>query len=66
MKDHLSPKPLIIAERFKFYKRNQHEGKSVAQYLAALRTLAEKCDFNYLLDKALRKKLVCRLRNENI
>ena len=35
MKDHLSPKPLVIAELFKFHKRDQHEGESVAQFLAA-------------------------------
>ena len=66
MKDHLSPKPLVIAERFKFHKRDQHEGESVSQYLAALRKLAEKCDFNDFLDQALRDKLVCGLRNESI
>ncbi len=26
---HLNPKPLEIAERFRFYKKNQHEGESV-------------------------------------
>ena len=66
MKDHLSPKPLVIAERFKFYKRTQHEGESVVQYLAALRKLAKKCDFRDFLNQALRDKLVCGLRNENI
>ena len=66
MKDHLSPKPLIIVERYKFHKRTQHEGESVAQYLAALRKLAEKCDFRDFLNQVLRDKLVCRLRNENI
>ena len=32
MKDHLKPKTLIIAERFKFHHRNQREGETVAQY----------------------------------
>jgi len=28
--NHYSPKPLIIAERFRFHKRNQEEGESVS------------------------------------
>ena len=59
MKDHLSPKPLVIAERFKFHKRDQHKGESVAQFLAALRKLAERHDFSDFLDQALHDKLVC-------
>ena len=50
MKYHLSPKPPVIAEQFKFHKRDQHKGQSVAQYLAALRKVTEKCDFNNFLD----------------
>lgn len=42
---HLSPKPLIIAKRFKLYRWNQSENESVAQYLAELRKLSEKCEF---------------------
>ena len=45
MKDHLKPKPLVIAERFKLYRRNHHEGETVAQYLAELRWLTQQCDF---------------------
>ena len=29
---HFSPKPLNTVERFRFYKRNQEEGETVAQY----------------------------------
>ena len=36
---HLSPKPLEIAERLRFYKRNQREGETVLTYLADLKKL---------------------------
>ena len=66
MKDHLKPKPLIIAERFKFHRRNQREGEQVAQYLAELRRLTEQCDFKDYLEEALRDRFVCGLRSEVI
>ncbi len=45
VKAHLDPKPLIIAERFRFYQRNQGDSESVAQYMAELRKLADRCEF---------------------
>ena len=66
MKDHLNPKPLVIAERYKFHQRVQKEGESVAQYLASLQKLAEKCEFGEFLDQALCDKLVCGMQNETI
>ena len=66
MKDHLKPKPLVIAERFKFHRRNQHEGETVAQYLAKLRRLTQQCDFKDNLQEALRDRFVCGLRSEVI
>ena len=30
LQKHLSPKPLLIAERFRFHKRNQLEGETVS------------------------------------
>jgi hypothetical protein len=36
MGDHLSPKPLSIAERFRFHKRKQLEGESINDYVAVL------------------------------
>ena len=45
MKDHLKPKPLMIAERSKFRRCNQHEGEMIAQYLAELLKFSEQCDF---------------------
>ena len=62
--DHLNPKPLVIAERFKFHHRNQRVGETVAQYMAALRKLTECCEFKDYLEEALRDRLVCGLRSE--
>ena len=64
--EHLNPKPLVIAERFKFHHRNQKEGETVAQYMAALRKLTERCEFKDYLEEALRDRLVCGLRNEAV
>ena len=66
MKDHLKPKPLVIAKRFKFHLRNQCQGETVAQYLTELRKFSEQCDFKEYLEEALRDRLVCGLRSEAI
>ena len=50
LKDHLSPKPLIVAERFRFYKRYQLQGETVNKYVAELRRLAEYCEFGTLMN----------------
>lgn len=61
---HFSPKPLVIAERFRFHKRNQDEGESVTMFVAALRKLAEHREFKDALNDTLRDRLVYGLRNE--
>ena len=66
LQEHLSLKPLEIAERFRFYKRNQHEGESILSYVAELRKLATHCNFGGNLNEALRDRLVCGLRNMQI
>ncbi|KAK0146585.1 Triadin [Merluccius polli] len=61
---HFSPKPLVIAERLRFHKRNQEEGESVAVFVAALRRLAEHCEFGAVLNDTIRDRLVCGMRCE--
>ena len=34
VKEHLSPAPLVIAERFCFHKRAQKENESINEYVA--------------------------------
>ena len=66
IKQHLVPKPIVIAERLRFRKRMQEFGESISTYLASLKQLAETCDFKAFLDEALRDQLVCGLRSEAI
>lgn len=63
---HLNPRPLIIAERFRFHKRNQKQGESISEYCVAIQKLAEHCQFGTTLNDALRDRLVCGLTNEHI
>ena len=66
MKEHFTPKPAVIAERYRFHQRKQHEGETVAQYLAELRKLTEACEFKDSLEEALCDRLVCGMHNEAI
>ncbi|XP_021340098.1 uncharacterized protein K02A2.6-like [Mizuhopecten yessoensis] len=66
LKGHFMPKPLVIAERFKFHNRSQKEGESVADYVVGLKKLAAHCEFGNFLSQALRDRLVCGLRSEFI
>ena len=61
---HLKPKPLTIAECFKFYRQMQWEGESVTEYVVALKELSVHCDFGTFLNDALRDHLICGLCKE--
>ncbi|CAC5363282.1 unnamed protein product [Mytilus coruscus] len=63
LKDHLSMKPLIVAERFRFYKRYQIQGETVNRYVAELRKFAEYCEF-WNLNESLREQFVVGLKDE--
>ncbi|XP_035245407.1 uncharacterized protein LOC118211929 isoform X2 [Anguilla anguilla] len=66
LQEHFAPKPLVVGERFRFNKRNQEEGETVAQYVGVLKKLAEHCEFGDYLDEVMRDRFVCGLRNEAI
>ncbi|XP_068218294.1 uncharacterized protein [Palaemon carinicauda] len=61
--EHLTPKPIIIAERYRFYQRKQQDGESVTQFVTEQRKLAEKCEFKGFLDEVLRDMFVIGLSN---
>ncbi|GFX09623.1 uncharacterized protein K02A2.6 [Trichonephila clavipes] len=66
LSEHLNPKPLEMTERFRFYKRKQFEGESIANYCAELQKLSIHCNFGNNLSTMLRDKLMMGLKNENI
>ena len=66
LKSHFEPKRNIVAVRYRFYKRNQNQGESVADYVAELRRLATRCAFDSYLEDALRDRIVCGLRSEQM
>ena len=45
LKDHFDPVPSAIMQRFKFNSRIRAAGESVSKYIAALRSLAEHCQY---------------------
>ena len=66
LSQHLDPKPIVIAERFKFHKAEQQESESIRQFLAKLQKLAETCEFRGYLEEAIRDRFVCGLRVRSI
>ena len=64
LQKHFSPAPLEIVERFKFHKRNQGQGETIAEYIAAIKRLSQHCNFGDNLQDALRDRFVCGLKDE--
>ena len=52
-----------IFERARFNRRNQNEGESAEQYITALYSLVETCDYGALKDEMLRDRIVVGIRN---
>ena len=51
--DHFEPRRSVIADRFKFHKRDQSATESIAEFDAALRKLAIHCNFGETLEDTL-------------
>ena len=66
LKDHLQPAPNVIAERYKFNKRDRKHRETVNAYIAELRKYSEHCVFGMGLNEYLRNRLVCGLNNQPI
>lgn len=65
MKNHYSPAPSEIVQRFKFNSRFRRQGESVSTFVAELRAIAEFCNFGDTLKLMIRDRLVCGINDEN-
>ena len=45
LKQHYNPTPSVIIQRYKFNSRNRNDTETILQFLAALRSLAEYCNY---------------------
>ena len=59
LQEHYEPAPSPIVQRFKFNTRSRQKGESVADYVAALRDIAQHCEYDATLSDMLRDRLVC-------
>ena len=50
VKRHFNPKPSPIVKRFEFNSKCQNEGECVSEFVAALRKLAEHCEYGAVLE----------------
>ncbi|EEC14627.1 transposon, putative, partial [Ixodes scapularis] len=57
--DHLAPRPSVIGERAKYYRRSQTDTESIPDFVAELRRLSQLCDFEGVLNEGLRDRFVC-------
>ena len=60
---HFCPQTIEIAERFKFFQRNQGEAKLVTEFMAQLRSLAKTCKFGRYFKTATQDQFVCGLHD---
>ena len=66
LESHYEPKPIVVTQRFHFHRRNQLPTENIVQYMAELRRLSTHSSFGPYLNEALRDRLVCGLRSDNI
>ena len=66
LSEHFKPQPIVIAERYKFYCRDQKENETISDYITVLWQLTLNCNFREFLDEALQDRFVCGLINGSI
>ncbi|KAL1468196.1 hypothetical protein MTO96_041636 [Rhipicephalus appendiculatus] len=65
LEDQYNPQANEIAASYAFFMRKQKEGESVRDFIAELRRLAESCNFGSTMDRMLRDRIVCGIRDDD-
>ncbi|KAM7309689.1 retrovirus-related Pol polyprotein from transposon 17.6 [Ixodes scapularis] len=64
LEEHYDPQANEIAASYSFFVRKQEEGEKVQDFVAELRRLAKQCKFGDTLDRMLRDRIVCGIRDD--
>lgn len=64
--EYYAPKGNEIAESYRFFTRNQQAGESTSDFIVELRKMAQRCNFGQALDRMLRDRIVCGLRDAGV
>lgn len=65
LEDQYNPQANEIAASYAFFMRKQKEGDSVRDFIAEFRRLAESCNFGSMMDRMLRDRIVCGIRDDD-
>ena len=66
LKERTTEETIEIAERYKFFKRQQQPGETIIEYMSGLKQLASTCNFLAYLDTALRDQSLCGMRDSRM
>ena len=66
VKTHFNQKPSPIIKRYEFNTRKQQPTETVSEYVAALRRIAEHCEYGSTLNDMLRDRLVCGIADKQV
>lgn len=65
LEEQYNPQVNETAASFSFFMRKQQEGESVREYISDLRRLAKHCNFGDSLNRMLRDRIVCGIRDDD-
>ncbi|KAH9368511.1 hypothetical protein HPB48_007250 [Haemaphysalis longicornis] len=66
LEDRYAPKVNEIAASYALFRGSEKEGESAQDFIAEIRRLAEKCNFATSLERMLRDRIVCGVRDEDV